>query len=377
MRPRIPHPGRWSSRRRSKGAILAIDNRTGQVKAMVGGYSFERSKFNRATQALRQVGSSFKPIVYTAAIDRGFTPASLIVDAPVSFSAGADQPPYSPQNYDHKFEGPVTLRHALEESRNVPAVRVMDQLGPNQVIAYARKMGLTSPLPPYLPVALGAAEATLIEMTSAFAVFPNQGVHMQTYSVLKVTDRAGNVLEENRPEPKDAIRADTAYVLTNLLRGVVQRGTAAKAASLNWPIGGKTGTTDDYTDAWFVGFDPGHHDRRLGGAGSEEDDRPQHDRRRSRAADLDGRHEGLDRRPQGAAEVRAARQHRVRVGRQRRRLGRTRAPRRDFRGVHRRDPAGRDAMSPTSLTLSRLRRDSPRPLTAAPASRTPSSSGRT
>jgi penicillin-binding protein 1A len=239
-----------------EGAVLAIDNRTGQVKAMVGGYSFERSKFNRATQALRQVGSAFKPIVYTAAIDRGFTPASLILDAPVSFSAGANQPLYSPQNYDHKFEGPVTLRHALEDSRNVPAVRVMDQLGARQVIAYARKMGLTSPLPPYLPVALGAAEATLTEMTSAFAVFPNQGVHMQTYSVLKVTDRSGNVLEENRPEPKDAIRADTAYVLTNLLRGVVQRGTAAKAASLNWPVGGKTGTTDDYTDAWFVGFDP-------------------------------------------------------------------------------------------------------------------------
>jgi penicillin-binding protein 1A len=239
-----------------EGAILAIDNRTGQVKAMVGGYSFERSKFNRATQALRQVGSAFKPIVYTAAIDRGYTPASVIVDAPVSFNAGPNQPPYSPQNYDHTFEGPVTLRHALEDSRNVPAVRVMDQLGAKQVIAYARKMGLTSPLPPYLPVALGAAEATLSEMTSAFAVFPNQGVHMQTYSVLKVTDRAGNVLVENRPEPKDAIRADTAYVLTNLLRGVVQRGTANKAASLNWPIGGKTGTTDDYTDAWFVGFDP-------------------------------------------------------------------------------------------------------------------------
>ena len=239
-----------------EGAILAIDNRTGQVKAMVGGHSFERSKFNRATQAFRQVGSSFKPIVYTAAIDRGYTPVSLLMDTPVSFPAGPNQPLYSPQNYDHTFEGPVTLRHALEDSRNVPAVRLMDQLGPRQVIAFARRLGIQSPLPPYLPVALGAAEATLQEMTSAFAVFPNQGVHMQTYSVLKVTDREGNVLEENRPEPKDAIRADTAYVVTNLLRGVVQRGTAARAASLNWPIGGKTGTTDDYTDAWFVGFDP-------------------------------------------------------------------------------------------------------------------------
>jgi penicillin-binding protein 1A len=239
-----------------EGAILAIDNRTGQIRAMTGGFSFERSKFNRATQALRQVGSSFKPIVYTAAIDRGFTPASVLIDAPSSFPAGPNQPPYSPMNYDRKFEGPITLRHALEESRNVPAVRMMDQLGAKQVIMFARRLGIESPLPPYLPVALGAAEATLMEMTSAFAVFPNQGVRMKPYDVIKVTDREGNVLEENRPEPKDAIRADTAFVMTNLLRGVVQRGTAAKAAALNWPVGGKTGTTDDYTDAWFIGFDP-------------------------------------------------------------------------------------------------------------------------
>jgi penicillin-binding protein 1A len=223
---------------------------------MIGGYSFERSKFNRATQAYRQVGSAFKPIVYTAAIDRGYTPATIIMDTPTSFSTGEGQPAYTPLNYDRQFEGPVTLRHALEDSRNIPAVRMMEQLGPRQVINYARRLGLESPLPPYLAVALGAAEATLSEMTSAYAVFPNQGVRMRPYSILKVTDREGNVLEENRPEPKDAIRADTAYVMTNLLRGVVQRGTAARAASLNWPIGGKTGTTDDYTDAWFIGFDP-------------------------------------------------------------------------------------------------------------------------
>jgi penicillin-binding protein 1A len=239
-----------------QGAVLAIDNRTGQIRAMIGGASFERSKFNRATQAYRQVGSAFKPIVYTAAIDRGYTPASIIVDAPVSFPAGPNQPLYSPMNYDRKFEGPVTLRHALEESRNIPAVKLMDELGAKQVIMFARRLGLESPIPPYLPVALGAAEATLVEMTSAYSVFANQGVRMKPYLVQKVTDRAGNVLEENRPEPKDAIRADTAFVITNLLRGVVQRGTAARAASLNWPLGGKTGTTDDYTDAWFVGFDP-------------------------------------------------------------------------------------------------------------------------
>jgi penicillin-binding protein 1A len=239
-----------------EGAFLAIDNHTGQIRAMSGGYSFERSKFNRATQAYRQVGSAFKPIVYTAAIDRGYTPVTVLMDTPASFSGGAGQPAYSPMNYDKKFEGPITLRHALEQSRNVPAVRVMEQLGPKQVIAYARRLGLESPLPPYLAVALGAAEATLMEMTSAYSVFPNQGMRLRPYSVLKVTDREGNVLEENRPEPKDAIRADTAFVMTNLLQGVVQRGTGAKAAALNWPIGGKTGTTDDYTDAWFIGFDP-------------------------------------------------------------------------------------------------------------------------
>jgi penicillin-binding protein 1A len=239
-----------------EGAVLAIDNRTGQVKAMVGGYSFDRSKFNRATQAYRQVGSAFKPFVYTTAIDRGYTPVTQLMDAPVSFPTSPGQAEYAPLNYDRQFEGPITLRHALEQSRNVPAVRVMAQLGPSQVIAYARRLGLSSPLPPYLAVALGAAEATLTEMVSAYSVYPNGGVRMRPYSVLKVSDREGNVLEENRPEPKDAIRADTAYVMTNLLQGVVLRGTAARAASLNWPLGGKTGTTDDYTDAWFIGFDP-------------------------------------------------------------------------------------------------------------------------
>ena len=239
-----------------EGALLAIENRTGRILAMVGGYSFDRSKFNRATQAARQVGSAFKPFVYTAAIDRGYTPISTILDAPVAFPAGPNQPPYSPQNYDHEFWGSVTLRRALEQSRNVPAVKMMDELGPQQVIAYARRLGLTSPIPPFLAVALGAAEATLLEMTSAYSVYPNQGVRTTPFEIVKVSDREGNVLEEHRPEPHDALRADTAYVMTNLLRGVVLRGTAARAAELHWPLAGKTGTTDDYTDAWFIGFDP-------------------------------------------------------------------------------------------------------------------------
>jgi penicillin-binding protein 1A len=239
-----------------EGAVLAIDNRTGQIKAMIGGYSFERSKFNRATQAFRQVGSAFKPFVYTTAIDRGYTPATILQDSPVTYPGGPGQPPYSPQNYEKDFWGPITVRRALEHSRNVPAIKLMDALGPKQVIAYARRFGLTAPLPPYLPIALGAGDETLLEMTSAYSVFPNQGVRMVPYSVLKVTDREGNLLEENRPEPQDAIRADTAYVMTNLLRGVVEHGTAVKAMALDWPIAGKTGTTDDFSDAWFIGFDP-------------------------------------------------------------------------------------------------------------------------
>jgi penicillin-binding protein 1A len=239
-----------------EGALVAIDNRTGRVLAMVGGYSFARSKFNRATQAHRQMGSTFKPFLYTAAIDRGLTPTSILVDAPVAFDAGEGQPPYTPGNYDGKYEGPVTLRRALENSRNIPAVRVMDMLGPRQVVAYAKRFGFPENFPPYLSTALGAAEATLLEVTSAYTAFPNQGIRLQPYQVASIVDREGNVLEETRPAPRDAIRADTAFVMTNLLRGVVQRGTAAAASQLDWPLAGKTGTVDDYTDAWFVGFDP-------------------------------------------------------------------------------------------------------------------------
>jgi penicillin-binding protein 1A len=239
-----------------EGALVAIDNRTGQIRAMVGGFSFDRSKFNRATQAHRQVGSLFKPFVYTAAIDRGYTPTSVIVDEPVSYDPGPGQPLYEPRNYDGKYEGGVTLRHALEDSRNVPAVKMMEALTPQQVISYARRFGLESKLEPYLSLALGAADLTLVDMTSAYSVFPNGGVRMRPYPILKISDREGNLLEESRPNPQDAIRADTAFVMTSLLRGVVQRGTAASAGKLGWPMGGKTGTTDDYGDAWFIGFDP-------------------------------------------------------------------------------------------------------------------------
>jgi penicillin-binding protein 1A len=240
-----------------EGALVAIENRTGQIKAMVGGWNFNRSKFNRAVQAYRQIGSTFKPVVYTAAIDRGFTPTSILIDEPVSYPAGNGQI-YSPHNYDHKFQGPITLRWALEESRNIPAIRMMDTLGPKTVLEYAKRFGFAEEFPPYLPIALGAGDATLVEVTSAYTTFPNQGVRMKPFEVLSVKDRDGNLLEENRGEPTDVIRADTAFVMTNLLRGVVVRGTAQRAADLarHWPIAGKTGTVDDNTDAWFIGFDP-------------------------------------------------------------------------------------------------------------------------
>jgi penicillin-binding protein 1A len=239
-----------------EGALLAIDNETGQVRAMVGGFDFTRSKFNRATQAHRQVGSLFKPIVYTAAIDRGFTPLSIFVDEPVSYAPGPNQPPYEPLNYDRKFEGPVTLRHALEDSRNIPAVKAMEAIGPTEVVRYAKQFGFKGDYQPFLSLALGAAEATLVEMTSAYSAFPNRGVRMEPYSIVSIADREGNVLEETRPNGHEAIRADTAFVMTNLLRGVVLHGTGEAAKVLDWPLAGKTGTMDDYTDAWFVGFDP-------------------------------------------------------------------------------------------------------------------------
>jgi penicillin-binding protein 1A len=239
-----------------EGALVAIDNHSGQILAMVGGYSFSRSKFNRATQAYRQMGSTVKPILYTAAIDRGLTPTTILIDEPTTFDAGAGQPPYSPRNYDRKFMGPLTLRRALEQSRNIPSVKVIDMLGPTQVAAYAKKFGFSQDFRPFLSMALGAQEVTLLELTSAYSAFPNHGIRMEPFFADAITDRDGSLLEERRPQPRDAIRADTAFVLTNLMHGVVQHGTAAAANALDWPLAGKTGTVDDNTDAWFVGFDP-------------------------------------------------------------------------------------------------------------------------
>jgi len=238
-----------------QGALMALENSTGDVKAMVGGRDFDVSKFNRATQALRQVGSSFKPYVYTAAVDQGAKPDDTIVDAPVSFTNSSGV--WSPHNYDNKFEGVVTLRHALAESRNIPAVKLAAKIGMPTVISYVRRFGITSKMEPYLPVALGAAEVTLQEQVSAFSAFPNDGVRVVPRYIRRVVDYEGHSLEENYPEVKDVISVDTARTMTDLLEGVMLHGTAAAAgASLKHPLGDKTGTTNDFTDAWFIGFSP-------------------------------------------------------------------------------------------------------------------------
>ena len=237
-----------------EGALVAIDNATGEIKAMVGGRDFNLSKFNRATQALRQVGSSFKPYVYTAAIDQGATPDETIVDAPTTFQTASG--PYTPHNYDAKFEGTITLRRALAQSRNIPALKLADRVGIKTVIEYAHRMGVSENIPAYLPVALGSAEITPIEQASAFSVFPNDGLRVAPRYITKVTDYEGRILEEDFSDAKDAISSRTARTMTSMLREVVLHGTAAAAAKMPYPLAGKTGTTNDFTDAWFVGFSP-------------------------------------------------------------------------------------------------------------------------
>ena len=238
----------------AQGALVAIDNATGGIKAMVGGRDFNDSKFDRATQALRQVGSSFKPYVYTTVIDQGASPDDTVLDEPVSFETPSG--PYSPHNYDEKFEGIITLRRALAQSRNIPALKLANKVGIRTVIDYAGRFGITAKLPPYLPIALGSAEITLMEQTSAYSVFPNDGVRITPRYITRVTDYEGRVLEEDFPEVKDAISSRTARIMTSMLHEVVQHGTAIAAAKMPFPIGGKTGTTNDFTDAWFVGFTP-------------------------------------------------------------------------------------------------------------------------
>ncbi|HYK87925.1 MAG TPA: penicillin-binding transpeptidase domain-containing protein, partial [Acidobacteriota bacterium] len=238
-----------------QGALITIQNSTGEIKTMVGGYDFESSEFNRATQAMRQVGSTIKPFVYSAAFERGMTPDSTIIDSPISFTDSLGRI-WRPVNYDGKFKGEITVRQALTESRNVPTIKVASLIGIRNVIVMARRFGLTGQMEPYLPLAIGACEATPLEMASAFTVFPNLGIQAKPYFIRRIEDYDHVKKEETFPSTQKVLDTDIAEKMLALLQGVVQSGTATAARSLGRPLGGKTGTTNDFTDAWFVGFSP-------------------------------------------------------------------------------------------------------------------------
>ena len=234
----------------AQGAVFAMDNTTGDVLAMIGGRDWALSQFNRATQAERQTGSSFKPYVYTTAVEEGAKPDDIIVDAPFSFGS------YAPHNYENDFKGAMTLTNAFAESRNVPAVKLAARVGIRKVIDLAHRFGVTSNIPAYLPVALGAAEISLEEQVTSYSVFPNDGIRVKPRLIRKVTNADGITLWEEAPAVDEIISQQTARTMMTLLRAVTAHGTGAAAAQLNHPVGGKTGTTSDYTDAWFLGFSP-------------------------------------------------------------------------------------------------------------------------
>ncbi len=239
-----------------QAALVSIDPRTGGVKAMVGGYDFKKSQFNRAMQAKRNAGSAFKPIIYAAALDKGMTPATITEDAPVEYPDGSGGI-WKPQNYDHEFRGPVTMREALTYSINIVSVKIMEQIGAPYAAEYAKKLGFTSPIPANLALALGAASISPFELTSAYAVFANKGILTPQYFITRVTDTDGTVLQETPPPvPVPVVSPETAYVITNLMQSVVSSGTGHRASVIGRPVAGKTGTTNGAKDAWFVGYIP-------------------------------------------------------------------------------------------------------------------------
>ncbi len=259
------------------GAMVVMDPHTGRVLAMVGGFSFDQSQFNRATQALRQPGSSFKPVVYAAALDNGYTPSTIVMDAPIEIDMGAGGGIWRPENYGGKFFGPSTLRFGLEESRNVMTVRLAQDIGMPLIAEYAKRFGVYDELPPYLSYALGAGETTVLRMVTAYSMFDNGGRRVIPTLIDRIQDRYGHTIYkhdtrecqgcdatkwDNQPEPtlidrrEQVIDPMTAYQITSLMEGVVQRGTATVVREVGKPIAGKTGTTNDEKDVWFIGYSP-------------------------------------------------------------------------------------------------------------------------
>ncbi len=245
-------------RKKMQAAMMIMDNRTGGVMAMVGGHDYEESEFNRVTQALRQPGSAFKPFVLTAAIEAGFTPADTILDAPVWIPIpGA--PDYSPGNFDGKFEGPVSIRYGIRESRNLVSVRLMQKLNAQHIVDLAERMGISTKLLPYPSLAIGSSEVTLFDMVTAYSCFPNHGIRTDPSLIRRITDRNGKIIEDNpTPRRQEVLPANVAFVVLHTLESVVDSGTAASVRRRGFtrPCAGKTGTSNEYMDNWFVGFTP-------------------------------------------------------------------------------------------------------------------------
>jgi len=239
-----------------QSALLSLEAETGHVKVMVGGSDFKRSQFNRAYQSKRQPGSAFKPLIYAAAVDKGYTPATVLIDSPIVFQDMESDLKWKPQNYEEKFHGPTLLRNALAHSRNVITIKILKDIGIDYAIDYARKLGITSPLNRDLSIALGSSGVSLLELVKAYSVFDNAGYLIEPVFVVKIIDRDGNVLEEAAPARQKVLEKSTAYIITSLLEGVVKVGTGRRVRELNRPVAGKTGTTNNLYDAWFVGYTP-------------------------------------------------------------------------------------------------------------------------
>lgn len=239
-----------------EGALMSMESDTGKVVCMVGGRNFEKSQFNRCTQALRQPGSSFKPIIYAAALDKGYTEISTLIDSPLVLDESSFRGAWKPSNYDHQFWGPIPLRRALIHSRNVVTVKLLDAIGIDYVMSYARHLGITAQLTPTLALALGASGLTLQELLTAYSAFANLGERVDPYLIEKIVDRDGNIVDQHRVKKESVISPQTAYIMTHLLQGVVEEGTGTRAKKLGRPAAGKTGTTNELKDAWFIGYTP-------------------------------------------------------------------------------------------------------------------------
>ncbi|MDO8426106.1 MAG: PBP1A family penicillin-binding protein [Deltaproteobacteria bacterium] len=255
--PPAPIPLKLEQEPEAQAAILVMEPETVAVRAMAGGYDFSKTQFNRAVQALRQPGSSFKPIIYTAAIDKNYTPATVVIDSPLVFEEAMKEEQWRPRNYDEQFLGPTTVRQALARSRNIITIKILKDIGIDRAISYAKSLGITSPLARDLSLALGSSAVTLQEMTTAFATLANMGVRPEPFSITKITERNGKVLEENQPFLTPAISPQTSYIMTSLLQSVIESGTGMRARALGRPAAGKTGTTNNLNDAWFMGYVPG------------------------------------------------------------------------------------------------------------------------